>query len=226
MDRASKPIKWLPLSFGITWHNAQSPRCVTGRFDMHSTYYPGQKKLRQPRIMTLTKQCSMCSTTRTQVGKARVQWLCVGNSSYLIERGILRSNSFLSTSWFSALSSFSGQGSTLHDWNFIKPFLYLRQDPLTWVFGHFWLFCTMIQKKWRGIFCENFIKKFKGKVCQICHRSCSLALCFFTKLHTKSAVSESSIALGRLNLTFLSLDYLYETWHTCSSCSFLQNVAS
>ena len=25
---------------------------------------------------------------------------------------------------------------------------------------------------------------------------------------------------------FNRLDYLYETWHTCSSCSWLQNVAS
>ena len=40
----------------------------------------------------------------------------------------------------------------------------LRQDPLIWVFGHIWLFCTMVYKKWRGIFCENFIKKFKGKL--------------------------------------------------------------
>ena len=45
-------------------------------------------------------------------------------------------------------------------------------------------------------------KKFKGKVGQMCHQSCSLALGFYTKLCTKSAVSESSIALGRLNLTF------------------------
>ena len=53
---------------------------------------------------------------------------------------------------------------------------YLRQDPpLIWVFGHFWLFCTMVWKRLRGIFCENFIKKFEGKVGQMCHRSWSLA---------------------------------------------------
>ena len=36
------------------------------------------------------------------------------------------------------------------------------------------------------------------------HRSCSLAFGFYTKLYTKSAVSESSITLGRLNLTFFT----------------------
>ena len=79
-------------------------------------------------------------------------------------------------------------------------------SPLIWVFAHFWLFCTIVWKKWRGIFCENFIKKFKGKVAQMCHRSCSLAQGFYTKLYTKTAVSKSSIALGlgTLKLTFLS----------------------
>ena len=37
-------------------------------------------------------------------------------------------------------------------------------------------------------------------------------------MYTKSAVSESSIALGRLNLTFLPLG-LYETWHNFSKLS-------
>ena len=39
----------------------------------------------------------------------------------------------------------------------------------------------------------------------MCHRSCSLTQGFYTKLYTKTAVSESSIALARLNLTFLPL---------------------
>ena len=34
-------------------------------------------------------------------------------------------------------------------------------------------FCALWYR--RGIFCENFMKKFKGNVGQICHRSCSLA---------------------------------------------------
>ena len=72
----------------------------------------------------------------------------------------------------------------------------LRQDPLDL---SFWSFLTFLH---HGIFCENFIKKFERKVGQMCHRSCSLALGFYTKLYTKSAVSESSIALARLNLTF------------------------
>ena len=51
-------------------------------------------------------------------------------------------------------------------------------------------------------------KKFKGRVGQMCHRCCSLAQGFYTKLYTKSAVSKSSIALARLSLTFNQLDYL------------------
>ena len=51
----------------------------------------------------------------------------------------------------------------------------------------------------------KFHKKFKGKIGQMCHRSCSLAYGFYTKLCTKMAVSKSSIALARLNLTFLPL---------------------
>ena len=31
--------------------------------------------------------------------------------------------------------------------------------------------------------------------------------------------------LSRLNLAFDRLDNLYETWYTCSSCSWLQNIA-
>ena len=44
----------------------------------------------------------------------------------------------------------------------------------------------------------------KEKLVKLCHQSCSLALDFYTKLYTKSAVSESSIAiaLGGLNLPF------------------------
>ena len=33
----------------------------------------------------------------------------------------------------------------------------------------------MVWKRLRGIFCENFIKKFEGKVGQMYHRSWSLA---------------------------------------------------
>ena len=60
----------------------------------------------------------------------------------------------------------------------------------------------------------------------MCHRSCSLAEGFYTKLYTKSAVSESSIALARLNLTFQRLGLFHDIWHTCSTCSWLQNDAS
>ena len=58
------------------------------------------------------------------------------------------------------------------------------------------------------------------------HRSCSLVYGFYTKSYTKSAVSKSSIALGRLNFTFYRLDYLHETSHTCSSCSWLPKYAA
>ena len=46
----------------------------------------------------------------------------------------------------------------------------------------------------------------------------------YTKLCTKLAVSESSIALGRLNLAFYFylLDYLHEIWDTYSSWLWLQ----
>ena len=83
---------------------------------------------------------------------------------------------------------------------------WLRQDPpLIWVFGHFWLFAPWYRKNREASSVKIFIKKFKGKVGQMCHRSWSLAWGFYTKLYTKTAVSESSMALGRFNLTFLSL---------------------
>ena len=67
----------------------------------------------------------------------------------------------------------------LTPWIFIfflcKNLSFKAGPPLIWVFGHFWLFCTMVWKRLRGIFCENFIKKFEGKVGQMCHRSWSLA---------------------------------------------------
>ena len=81
----------------------------------------------------------------------------------------------------------------------------LRQDPLDL---SFWSFLTFLHhgiEEGERHHLWKFHKKFKGKVGQMCHQSCSLALGFYTKLFTKSAVSESSIALGRLNLTFLSL---------------------
>ena len=46
-------------------------------------------------------------------------------------------------------------------------------DLSFWSFFDF--FAPWYRKKWRGIFCENFIIKFKGKVGQMCHRNCSLA---------------------------------------------------
>ena len=67
------------------------------------------------------------------------------------------------------------------------------------------IFAPWYGKRWEASSVKMFIKKFKGNVGQMCYRSCSLALGFYTKLYTKSAVSESSIALRRLNLTFLPL---------------------
>ena len=50
--------------------------------------------------------------------------------------------------------------------------------PPPWL--SFWSFLTFLHHGIedvvkRRIFCENFVKKFKGKVGQMCHRSCSLA---------------------------------------------------
>ena len=87
----------------------------------------------------------------------------------------------------------------------------------------FWSFLTFlhhgIEKVERHLL-WNFIKKFERKVGQMCHRSCLLTRSFYTKLYTKSAVSESSIALGRLNLTFFTAwTNFMKLGKTCSSCS-------
>ena len=75
----------------------------------------------------------------------------------------------------------------------------LRQDP-PWFEFMVTFFCTMVcmLKKWRGIFCKKAHKEFKGKVGQMCHRSCSLAWALFTKLYTSSAVSHLNVQLLRL----------------------------
>ena len=61
-----------------------------------------KKKMRQPRFM-MWKNTVRCARSRAQ-GKICVQQLCVGRWSFVIECGITRSNSVLSTSWFSAVS--------------------------------------------------------------------------------------------------------------------------
>ena len=50
------------------------------------------------------KNTVRCARSRAQ-GKNRVQWLCVGRRSFVIECGVTRSN-VLSTSWLSAVSTF------------------------------------------------------------------------------------------------------------------------
>ena len=40
----------------------------------------------------------------------------------------------------------------------------LKEGPLDLTFWSFWLFCTIVWKKLRGIFCENFIKNSKEKL--------------------------------------------------------------
>ena len=83
--------------------------------------------------------------------------------------------------------------------------------PLIWVFGHFYLHHDKEEVERRLLW--ELHKKFKGKLGQMYHRSCSLVWGFYTNLYTKLAVSENSIALARLNLTFYRLEYLHETWH-------------
>ena len=78
------------------------------------------------------------------------------------------------------------------------------------------------------IFCENFIKKFKGKIGQMRNRSCSLALIsFLYKVEHKIGRLRKFNHAREIKFNFFHrLDYLYETWHTCLSCSWLENVAS
>ena len=83
----------------------------------------------------------------------------------------------------------------------------LRQDPPPWFefLAIFDLFAPWYRRSGEAPSVKISFKEFKGKVGQMCHLSCLLAWGFYTELYTKSAVSESSIALGRLNLTFLPL---------------------
>ena len=82
--------------------------------------------------------------------------------------------------------------------------LFLRQEPPLDL--SFWSFLTFlhhgIEEVERHLLWKFYKKKFEGKIGQMCHWSRSLAYGFYTKLYTKSAVSESSIALARLNLIF------------------------
>ena len=79
----------------------------------------------------------------------------------------------------------------------------LRQDPLDLSFWSFFYFFASWYRRSREASSVKTNKKLGRKSWSMCHRSCSLALGFYTKLYTKSAVSESSITLGRWNLTFL-----------------------
>ena len=87
----------------------------------------------------------------------------------------------------------------------------LRQDPFDLSFRSLLTFVHHGVEEVETHLLRKVKKQFEGKVGQMCHRSCSLAWGFYTKLYTKSAVSESSIALGRLKLLFLPLRL--SLWH-------------
>ena len=98
--------------------------------------------------------------------------------------------------------------------------------PLIWVFGNFRLFLHHGIEKVERHLLWKFHKKIQRKNWSNVPPKFLACLRFLHKVVHKTFVSENSIAPRRLNLIFYRLDYLYETWHTCSSCSWLQNNAS
>ena len=67
--------------------------------------YPGQNIFWDSWELWCEKNTVRFAQSRVQV-KNCVQWLCVGCWSFMIERGVTRSNSVLLTSWFFAVSIF------------------------------------------------------------------------------------------------------------------------
>ena len=87
---------------------------------------------------------------------------------------------------------------------FVFPQTSSKQDPLIWVFGHFWLFSTIVYNVERHLLWKCH-KQIQRKSWSNVPPKLLTCIWFLSKLYTKSAVSENSIVLGRLNLTFLSL---------------------
>ena len=88
----------------------------------------------------------------------------------------------------------------------IEKWIKLRQDPPWFEFLVIFDFLHGIEKVE-----THLLGKFHKKILVKCATEVAHLQGFYTKLYTKTAVSESSMALGRFNLTFLPLDYLYET---------------
>ena len=75
---------------------------------------------------------------------------------------------------------------------------------------------------------KHFIKKIRRKSWSNVPPKLVACIGFSIQSCTQNRPSPKFQSLSRdLILTFLNrLDYLHEIWHTCSACSWLQNVAS
>ena len=128
---------------------------------------------------------------------------------------------FLCTTWSLTTSvDRQAQLSTAPDdrqmsWNFK-----LRKEILC-VILVFFFFCTMVKEKKRGIFCGNFMKNSEEKLVK-----CATKVARLHKVSIQSCTqNRPSPKVQSCSGDFYRLDYLYETWHTCSPCSRLQNGA-
>ena len=165
-------------------------------------FQPGRSSANRSSAPDSTVRCSSHGSNRLETCQALRTWVMprIGlqpGESWRIENAVDGETSSNKTSCLS-LTSCLGNPC-------VPPFItcFLRQDPLDL---SFWSFLTFlhhgIEEVERHLLWKFYKKKFEGKVGQMCHQSWSLALGFYAKLYTKSAVSESSIALARLNLTF------------------------
>ena len=101
-----------------------------------------------------------------------------------------------------------------------------QADPLIWVFGHFWLFAPSYRKS-RGASCVKIaLKNSKEKLVK-----CATEVARLYRVSIQSCTQNQpspivqSLWRDWIQL-FYRLDYLHETWHTYSACSWLQNCAS
>ena len=91
----------LPAVCGSSYHSGSLFLC-----EVIVLRWPKNCHNRESRWIKNTVGCAQSHARAQLQSKTRVQWLCVTRWSFVTERSITRSNSVLSTSWFSAVSIF------------------------------------------------------------------------------------------------------------------------
>ena len=174
-------------------------------------------------VTQLTHSLKENNNIKKNVRKWMLRNEVVGTSIHSIDLPFLLRNPIYNLTWFVSFLN----GAYAEFLNSNGAHIYLRQAPLGL---SFWSFLTFLHHDIEEVE-RHLLWKFQKKNSKEDLVKCATEVARFHKVSIQSCTQ-----IGRLRKFnrareiefnfFYLLDYLYETWHTCLSCSWRQNFAS